>query len=166
MFDDLARVARQTKVTRSNHTNPATNMSKGIPLIQPSSTALNTNAAAAKRSIFSAPTVDLNPNPNHGIALDMDRDQNDEEYVAVLHLDPSPIKKGVSTDSWAKTNRTLRSTFRPTTNEIAVYVAGRKAAEEVQYGSHHSITVKYGNTGPDSIAFRDRRSNLTRQVTS
>ncbi|KAG0066038.1 Nucleoporin nup85 [Linnemannia elongata] len=103
-------------------------MSTGIPLIQPSNTALNLNATAAKRSIFSAPTVDLNP--THGMVHDMDRDQNDEEYVAILHLDPSPIKKGVSADSWVKTNRTLRSTFRPTTNEIAVYVAGRKAAEE------------------------------------
>ncbi|KAF8945103.1 Nucleoporin nup85 [Haplosporangium gracile] len=103
-------------------------MSTGIPLIQPSNTALNHNAAATKRSIFSTPTEDLNP--DHGLVHDMDRDQNDEEYVAILHLDPSPIKKGVSADSWAKTNRTLRSTFRPTTNEIAVYVAGRKAAEE------------------------------------
>lgn len=105
-------------------------MSTGIPLIQPSNTALNLNATAAKRSIFNAPTVDLNP--THGMVHDMDRDQNDEEYVAILHLDPSPIKKGVSADSWVKTNRTLRSTFRPTTNEIAVYVAGRKAAEEVK----------------------------------
>jgi hypothetical protein len=120
---------------RGNHINPATNMSKGIPLIQPSNTTLNTNAATAKRSIFSAPTVDLNP--SHGIVHDMDRDQKDEEYVATLHLDPSPIKKGISADSWAKTNRTLRSTFRPTTNEIAVYVAGRKAAEEVKHGSLH-----------------------------
>ncbi|KAF9910212.1 Nucleoporin nup85 [Linnemannia zychae] len=103
-------------------------MSNGIPLIQPSNTALDLDAAASKRSVFSAPTEDLNP--GHGMVNQMDQDQNDDEYVAMLHLDPSPIRKGVSASSWAKTNRTLRSTFRPTTNEIAVYVAGRKAAEE------------------------------------
>ncbi|KAG0375496.1 Nucleoporin nup85 [Mortierella sp. AD032] len=113
-------------------------MSHGIPLIQPSNTALNLDATASKRSIFSAPTVDLNP--THGMIHNMDQDQNDDEYVAILHLDPSPIGKGVLAGSWAKTNRTLRSTFRPTTNEIAVYVAGRKAAEE--FPTKQKSTVK------------------------
>ncbi|KAF9102010.1 Nucleoporin nup85 [Mortierella sp. GBA35] len=103
-------------------------MSTGIPLIQPSATTPNRDAAASKRSIFSAPTVDLNI--AHGMVHYMDKNKNDEEYVAELHLDPSPISKGVSAEAWSKTNRTLRATFRPTTNEIAVYVAGRKAAEE------------------------------------
>jgi hypothetical protein len=113
-------------------------MSNGIPLIQPSNTALDLDAAASKRSLFSTPTEDLNS--KHGLAHQMDQDQNDDEYVAMLQLDPSPIGKGVTAYSWAKTNRTLRSTFRPTTNEIAVYVAGRKAAEEV-LGSYRTYYI-------------------------
>jgi len=135
-------------------------MSNGIPLIQPSTIAPNLDVAASKRSIFSAPTVDLNA--SIGMVQHMDKDQNDDEYVAMLHLDPSPIAKGVSAEAWAKTNRTLRSTFRPTTNEIAVYVAGRKAAEEVRVAHtrlHNSISLRYSDMGPIySSLFRDRSS--------
>ncbi|KAF9926314.1 Nucleoporin nup85 [Linnemannia zychae] len=116
-------------------------MSNGIPLIQPSNITPKPDAAASKRTIFSAPTVDLNPRSGmNGMDHQMDKDQNDEDYAPVLYLDPSPIGKGASVASWVKTNRTLRSTFRPATNETAVYVVGRKAAEE--FPTKQKVTTK------------------------
>ncbi|KAK3828775.1 MAG: Nup85 nucleoporin-domain-containing protein [Benniella sp.] len=99
-----------------------------LPLIQPSSSVAKFGASTAKRSIFSAPTVDINdPSTEQDLLKEQDVDDNS---ILNLHLDPSPIGKGTSVGSWAKSNRTIGATFRPCTNEIAVFVAGKKAAED------------------------------------
>ncbi|KAG0331544.1 Nucleoporin nup85 [Podila humilis] len=53
-----------------------------------------------------------------------------------MYLDPSPIGKGITAETWTQKNRTIMSTFRPNTNEIAVFVAGKKAAEEFPVEQH------------------------------
>ncbi|KAF9087361.1 Nucleoporin nup85 [Mortierella sp. AM989] len=98
-----------------------------IPLIQPSASASKFGASAPSRAIFSTPTVDIKDTNSEQDLLNGDME---DDYVAAMYLDPSPIGKGNSTESWAQTNRTLAATFRPSTNEIAVFVAGKKAAEE------------------------------------
>ncbi|KAG0319865.1 Nucleoporin nup85 [Dissophora globulifera] len=99
-----------------------------IPLIQPSSSASRFSASDIRRSIFSTPTVDIND-------ASTEQDLNDEyagqDEVPTLYLDPSPIGKGTAAESWTRQNRTIGATFRPSTNELAVFVAGKKAAEEV-----------------------------------
>ncbi|KAF9997857.1 Nucleoporin nup85 [Modicella reniformis] len=108
-----------------------------LPLIQPSNSAARFSASAAKRSIFSAPTVDIN---DESTEQDLLKEQEmGHSSVLTLHLDPSPIGKGVSVGSWTKNNRTIGATFRPCTNEIAVYVAGKKAAEEFPIKQQSSI---------------------------
>ncbi|KAF9952220.1 Nucleoporin nup85 [Mortierella alpina] len=99
-----------------------------IPLIQPSSSLSTFASHTPKRSIFSDPTVDRN---DTSIVQDLLNDQdNDDEYISTLHLNPSPISKGITAEQWTASNRTIGSAFRPSTNEIAVFVAGKKAAEE------------------------------------
>ncbi|KAF9973873.1 hypothetical protein BGZ73_002865 [Actinomortierella ambigua] len=55
------------------------------------------------------------------------REAANAENVHTLYLYPS--SKNVP--KWPLPNRTLGTAFRPSTNEVAVYVAGKKAAEEV-----------------------------------
>ncbi|KAF9438961.1 Chitin synthase, class 3 [Entomortierella beljakovae] len=98
-----------------------------IPLIQPSASALKFGASAPSRTVFSIPTVDIK---DASMESDLLEDGSMDDYATTMHLDPAPIDKGTSTKSWSQMNKTLASTFRPSTNEIAVYVAGKKAAEE------------------------------------
>ena len=100
-----------------------------IPLIQPSNSASRFGARAEKHSIFSAPTIDINDGSTEQDLLN-EKDLEDS-HVSTMYLDPSPIKNGTSVKSWTRNNRTIGATFRPSTNEIAVFVAGKKAAEEV-----------------------------------
>jgi hypothetical protein len=116
-----------------------------LPLIQPSSSVAKFGASTAKRSIFSAPTVDINdPSTEQDLLKEQDVDDNS---IPNLHLDPSPIGKGTSVGSWAKSNRTIGATFRPCTNEIAVFVAGKKAAEDVclQFSLSHCLQGVHQN---------------------
>ncbi|KAF9425389.1 Nucleoporin nup85 [Podila epigama] len=100
-----------------------------IPMIQPSRMAV-ASASSSKHSIFSDPSVNLR---TRGKDLDnensFDKDLK-QDYISSLFLHPSPIVKDSSVESWTQSNRTIRSAFRPSTNEIAVFVAGKKAAEE------------------------------------
>ncbi|KAF9198989.1 Chitin synthase, class 3 [Haplosporangium sp. Z 27] len=98
-----------------------------IPLIQPSALASKFGASAPNRAIFSKPTIDIKDSSSEQDLLN--EGDNEEDYVA-MYLDPSPIKQGTTIESWAQSNKTLAATFRPSTNEIAVFVAGKKAAEE------------------------------------
>jgi hypothetical protein len=99
-----------------------------LPLIQPSLKATADGSRATKQSIFSNPTEDIYSDMD----LDLDKDGNEGDSVSWVHLDPSPIGKDTTVEKWSQSNRTLQSTFRPSTNELAVYVAGKKAAEQVR----------------------------------
>ncbi|KAG0244877.1 Nucleoporin nup85 [Mortierella sp. GBA43] len=96
-----------------------------LPLIQPSNSTFKFDSSTTKRSIFSAPTVDIN-DPTE----DLTEEDLEDSSIPTLHLDPSPIGKGVTAQAWTQSNRTIRATFRPCTNEIAVFVAGKRAAED------------------------------------
>ncbi|KAG0257227.1 Nucleoporin nup85 [Mortierella polycephala] len=113
----------------------------GIPLIQPSksSSAFGTNTATLKRSIFSDPTEDR-IDSNSEQEQEQDNDHSDDGYVSVLYLDPSPIGKDISVEEWAKSNRTIRSSFRPSTNEIAVFVAGKRS--KLEFGVDQEVSAK------------------------
>ena len=76
----------------------------------------------------------------HG-TVDLDKDGNEGDSVSWVHLDPSPIGKDTTVEKWSQSNRTLQSTFRPSTNELAVYVAGKKAAEQVRPRSAFFLLV-------------------------
>ncbi|KAF9580921.1 Nucleoporin nup85 [Lunasporangiospora selenospora] len=103
----------------------------GIPLIKPS-TGSAFGASTTRRSIFSHPTMDLQGGGgmSNGIKDQLLDEDMEADPIPTLYLDPSPIGKGVSVKDWTAKNRTIRSTFRPNTNEVAVYVAGKKGAEE------------------------------------
>ncbi|KAI7818859.1 Nup85 nucleoporin-domain-containing protein [Gamsiella multidivaricata] len=107
-----------------------------IPLIQPSSSAARFGASTTKRSIFSTPTVDLHDRITEQDLLN--EQDNEEDYVSTMYLIPSPIGKDISVQSWTRNNRTIEAVFRPSTNEIAVFVAGKKAAEEFPIRQHSS----------------------------
>ncbi|KAF9166768.1 hypothetical protein DFQ26_006982 [Actinomortierella ambigua] len=62
-----------------------------------------------------------------GTSKKRDREAASDESVHTLYLYP-PSK---NVPKWPLPNRTLGTAFRPSTNEVAVYVAGKKAAEEV-----------------------------------
>ncbi|KAG9325016.1 hypothetical protein KVV02_000525 [Mortierella alpina] len=107
-----------------------------IPMIHPSSSLSTFASHTPKRSIFSDPTVDRNA---ASFEQDLLNDQdNDDEHVPTLHLNPSPISKDTTAQKWTASNRTIASAFRPNTNEIAVFVAGKKAAEEFPIKQHVS----------------------------
>ncbi|KAI9237570.1 MAG: Nup85 nucleoporin-domain-containing protein [Podila humilis] len=101
-----------------------------IPMIQPSRMAV-TSASSTKRSIFSEPSVNLRSRDKDLVNMEPTLDENlKQDYISTMYLHPSPIAKGTTAESWTRNNRTIRSAFRPSTNEIAVFVAGKKAAEE------------------------------------
>jgi len=108
-----------------------------LPLIQPSLKASADGSRATKQSIFSNPTEDIYSDMD----LDLDKDGNEGDSVSWVHLDPSPIGKDTTVEKWSQSNRTLQSTFRPSTNELAVYVAGKKAAEQVRPRSAFFLLV-------------------------
>ncbi|KAG0227725.1 Nucleoporin nup85 [Actinomortierella wolfii] len=62
-----------------------------------------------------------------GTTKKQEKTSTGEDKVHTLYLYPS----SKNTPKWPVPNRTLGTTFRPSTNEVAVYVAGKKAAEEI-----------------------------------
>ncbi|KAF9174711.1 Nucleoporin nup85 [Mortierella sp. AD010] len=121
-----------------------------IPLIQPSASALKFGASAPNRAIFSTPTVDIKDESSE---QDLLNEGDMDDYVTAMYLDPSPINKETSVKSWAQSNRTLAATFRPSTNEIAVFVAGKKAAEEFimqMFGVFLNTTTMDPRKSPES----------------
>ncbi|KAG0053819.1 Nucleoporin nup85 [Gryganskiella cystojenkinii] len=108
-----------------------------IPLIQPSFKSSADGTRSVKRNIFSNPTEDIY---GDNVDLDLDKDGGEGDFVSWVHLDPSPIGKDTTVEKWSKSNRTIQATFRPSTNELAVYVAGKKAAEE--FPVQQKVTTK------------------------